>query len=272
MKCLILCGGRGVIDPESRQRVPKALQQVGGRPLVWHVMQIYATAGVREFVLALGEGGDAIRRHFLDLHFAGRDIEVHSGSGRIDYLAPGREDDWRIKFVDTGAHAGTGGRIARCRRYLEDADFYATYSDCLCDVDLAALAAHHRDRGHLVTVTGVQPTSRFGTFTATGDGHVTGYTENTRFIAHERYLNGGFMAMSPGVFEHLQVFNECNLEREVFARLAADGRVGVFAHEGYWQAVDTERDLEEVNRLFDANQRPWLPAAGGETAPILFRP
>ena len=257
MKCLILCGGRGVLDPDTRQRVPKAMQLIGGRPLVWHVMQSFATAGVREFVLALGEGGDLVRRHFIDLHHTGRDIEIHGGE--IAYLTPARHDDWRIKLVDTGLNAQTGSRVARCRRHLEDGDFYLTYSDCLCDVDLAALAERHRRGAHLITVTGVQPTSRFGTFTADAEGRVKGYTERTRFITSERFLNGGFMVVSPTALDRLQVLNECNLEREVFTALASEGLIGVFPHDGYWQAVDTERDLEEVNRLYAANSRPWLP-------------
>lgn len=257
MKVLILCGGRGLIDPETRQRIPKALLHVGGRPLIWHVMKIFATAGFNEFVLALGEGGDLIRRHFFYQHLEGRDLEIESGSGRVEYLGQNREEDWRIRMVDTGLNANTGSRIARSQRHLLVGDFFVTYSDCLCNVDLPSLVSAHRSSGKIVTVTGVQPSSRFGTFAITG-GEVSAYTTNTKLTSVGGYLNGGFMVMSQAIFEHLDVLNECNLEREVFSKLAAERQVGVFPHIGFWQAVDTERDLHSVSHLYMENKRPWL--------------
>lgn len=261
MKVLILCGGRGLIDPETRQRIPKALAQVGGRPLIWHVMKTFASVGFNEFVLALGEGGDTIRRHFFYQHLEGRDVEINSGSNRIEYLTRSGEEDWSIRMVDTGLNANTGSRIARCRRHIGNEDFFVTYCDCLCNVDLAALVASHQNSGKTVTVTGVQPSSRFGTFAMAGD-EVTGYTMDTKLTGVGGYLNGGYMVMSPGVFEHLDVFSECNLEREVFSKLAAGRQVGVFPHAGYWQAVDTERDLQMVTQLYLDNKRPWLSLGG----------
>lgn len=257
MNVLILCGGRGVIDPETRQRIPKAMMQVGGRPLLWHVMKIFAAAGHADFVLALGEGGEAIRRYCLHQHIEGRDIAFQSGSAKLEYLSRSAEENWQIKCVDTGLNAQTGSRIARCRRYLEGERFFVTYSDCLCNVDLAALLQSHQRGGKLVSVTGVQPGSRFGTF-ALSDGAVTGYSMDTKLAGVGGYLNGGFMVVEPGIFQHLDIVNECTLEREVFAQLAAARQVEVFPHTGYWQAVDTERDLQTVTRLYTENQRPWL--------------
>ncbi len=257
MKVVILCGGRGVIDPESRLRIPKALMQVGGRPLVSHVMNSFATAGFTEFVLALGEGGDAIRRHFYYQHIEGRDIEFSGGSGQFSYLTNAPEDNWQITCVDTGINAQTGCRVARCRRYVEREPFFVTYSDCLCNVNLQALIAFHRTNGSLLTATGVQPTTRFGTFAMESDV-VTGYSLETHVAGMGGYVNGGYMVMDPDIFEHLDVFNECTLEREVFTKLARLGLIGVFPHTGYWQAVDTERDLATVTKFYLGNQRPWL--------------
>lgn len=257
MKVIILCGGRGLIDPETRQRIPKALVQVGGRPLIWHVMKTFASAGFDEFILALGEGGDAIRRHFFYQHLEGRDVELDAGSNRIEYLTRSPEENWRIKLVDTGLNASTGSRIARCRRHVENEVFFVTYSDCLCNVNLALLAENHLANGKLVTVTGVQPSSRFGTFSIT-ESEVVGYNVETKLTGIGGYLNGGYMVMAPGIFDHLDVFSECNLERDVFTKLAALRKVGVFPHTGYWQAVDTERDLQLVTQLYLENKRPWL--------------
>lgn len=261
MKCVILCGGRGVIDPETRQRIPKALMQIGGRPLIWHVMKIFAAAGFDEFILALGEGGNAIRRHFFYQHLEGRDVELDSGSNRIEYLTRSAEENWRVKLVDTGLNASTGSRIARCRRHVENEVFFVTYSDCLCNVNLADLAAAHQASGKVVTVAGVQPSSRFGTFSMAGD-EVSGYTIDTKMTSVGGYLNGGYMVMNPEIFAHLDVFSECSLEREVFSKLASIREVGVFPHTGYWQAVDTERDLQMVTQLYLENKRPWLSLGG----------
>ena len=266
MNVVILCGGRGVIDPETRQRIPKALMQVGGRPLIWHVMKIFAAAGHEDFVLALGEGGDAIRRHFLYQHMEGRDIMLRSGSGAVEYLSHSNEENWRIKCVDTGLNAQTGSRIARCRRHLEGSSFFLTYSDCLCSVDLPALLQAHQRSGKLLTVTGVQPTSRFGTFAVSGE-QVTGYTPESKLVGIDGYLNGGFMVMEPGIFEYLDLLSECTLERETFAKLTEMRQIGVFPHSGYWQAVDTERDLQQVTRLYTENMRPWLSLQGGHSVP-----
>jgi glucose-1-phosphate cytidylyltransferase len=270
MNVVILCGGRGVIDPETRQRIPKALMQVGGRPLIWHVMKIFAAAGHEDFVLALGEGGDAIRRHFLHQHLEGRDLLLHSGSSKVEYLSRSNEENWRIKCIDTGLNAQTGSRIARCRRHLEGQRFFLTYSDCLCSVDLAALAQAHERSGKLLTVTGVQPTTRFGTFSVNG-GQVVGYNLESKLTGIGGYLNGGFMVMEPGIFDHLELVNECTLEREVFAKLVALQQAAVFPHDGYWQAVDTERDLQTVSRLYTENQRPWLSLNGGQSTPPVAR-
>lgn len=261
MRVLILCGGRGLVDPETRQRIPKALLQVGGRPLIWHIMKTFAMAGYNEFVLALGEGGDSIRRHFFYQHLEGRDVEVDSGTGRITYLSSSAEENWRIKMVDTGLNANTGSRIARCRRYLSGDEFFATYSDCLCNVSLRELIEAHRASRKVVTVTGVQPSSRFGTF-STHNGEVVSYTEETKMVGVGGYLNGGYMVMSQRILEHLDVLSECSLEREVFSKLAEEREVGVFPHAGFWHAVDTERDLQMVTELYLENKRPWLSLGG----------
>lgn len=168
MKCVILCGGRGVIDPETRQRIPKALMQIGGRPLIWHVMKTFAAAGFKYFILALGEGGNLIRQYFSYHHFYARDIALDTDSNQIEYLTQSAEENWHIKLVDTGLNASTGSRIARCHRYIVNQDFFVTYSDCLCNVNLAELVATHKASDKVITVTGVQPSSRFGTFSMSG--------------------------------------------------------------------------------------------------------
>ncbi len=246
-----------MIDPETRQRIPKALMRIGDRPVIWHVMKTFATAGHHDFILALGEGGDAIRRYFFNQHLNDGDVEFQIGSGRVEYLTPAPDCHWTVKCVDTGLHAQTGSRIARCLRYVEGEVFLTSYSDCLCDVSLKKLVAHHQSSGKVLTVTGVQPSSRFGMFVLQPDGSLS-YTQDTKLGGNNTYINGGFMVMSPEIFEHLNVFNECNLEQDTFSKLSACSKMGIYPHDGYWQAIDTERDIQLVTQLYLENKRPWL--------------
>lgn len=258
MKVLILCGGRGIFDIERRSRIAKGMMMIGNRPVLWHIMKCFSTYGHNEFVLALGEGSEEIRRYFLDYRLSSSDIEIDVAGQKTEILNPAPGENWRIKVVDTGIGAQTGSRISRCRRYIGGERFFTTYADCLCSVNLDQLVEFHGKRGKLLTVTGVQPTSRFGTFFCDG-GNVTGYSLNTKMTGINGYVSGGFMVMEPGIFNYVESFNESNLEREVFEKLAEQKQVSVFAHDGYWQPVDTERDLIFLNHLYDHNQRPWLP-------------
>lgn len=259
MKVLILCGGRGVIDPERRTRIPKSMLIIGNRPVLWHVMKSFAIFGHNEFVLALGEGGEEIRNYFLNYSLYSGDTEVALAGQKNQALNSVVTEDWKIKLVDTGLGAQTGSRIARCRRYIGDERFFVTYSDCLCSVNLDLLVRFHEKQRKLVTVTGVQPTSRFGTFFCEGD-NVTRYSLDTKMSGIGGYVNGGFMLMESGVFGYVEPFNECNLEREVFEKLAIQKQVAVYPHGEYWHAVDTERDVILLNQQYNQNRRPWLPA------------
>jgi glucose-1-phosphate cytidylyltransferase len=259
MKVLLFCGGRGFIDPETRLRIPKCMARIGERPLLWHVMNAFATFGHRTFVLALGTGSETIRDFFLEYGSHWRDVEVSLANRGVKYLDRIVEEDWTVQMVDTGREAMTGGRIARCRRYLDGERFLLSYSDCLCNVDLFSLVAAHAARENIVmTVTGVRPPSRFGTFFVEGQ-RVTRYSLESRLAGVGGYIHGGFMVAEPSIFQYVEPLNECNLEVEVFSRLAQEGKVAVFPHEGYWQPVDGERELLILNEQYRKNIRPWLP-------------
>ncbi|MCX6065061.1 MAG: glucose-1-phosphate cytidylyltransferase [Chloroflexi bacterium] len=258
MKVLILCGGRGIIDTESRIRIPKGMVNIGERPTLWHIMKTFSTYGHNEFVLALGEGGQFIRDYFIDYRRTSQNVEISLSTGSFETLNPIPGEDWRIKLIDTGRNALTGSRIARCRRYLEDGSFIISYSDCLCDVSITNLLAFHRSKEKIITITGVQPPSRFGTFFSE-NSQVTGYTSQGKLVGKGGYINGGYMVAEPSLFDFLSPYNESSLEEEVFSQLAKDGQVAIFPHAGYWQAIDTERDIFMLNDLYKNNQRPWLP-------------
>lgn len=259
MKVLILCGGRGVVDAERRCRIPKGMLLVGNRPVLWHVMKTFSIYGHNEFVLALGEGGEEIRDYFLNYRLYSGDVEVALTGQTSEVLDCVATENWNIKMVDTGIGAQTGSRIARCRRYLDNELFLVSYSDCLCSVNLEQLLRFHQQHGKPLTVTGVQPTSRFGTFFCE-EGQVTRYSLETKMTGIGGYVNGGFMVFDPSVFDFIETFSECSLEREVFERLAAAKKVAVCPHNGFWQAVDTERDVALLTQQYNQNQRPWLPS------------
>jgi glucose-1-phosphate cytidylyltransferase len=258
MRVLLLCGGRGLIDWENRRRIPKGMARIGERPLLWHVMSTFAAFGHRDFVLALGDGGEIIRRFFLGYDKQWRDIEVSLAGGSVEYLDRINEEDWRVQLIDTGREASAGARIARCRRYLGDEPFLLSYSDCLCNVDLTALVAFHCARGKVLTITGVRPPFRFGTFLVE-EGQVISYSLEARLAGVGGHINGGYMVAEPELFRYVEPLNECNLEVEVFSRLAREGKVAIYAHDGYWQPIDGERDLLMLNEQYARNSRPWLP-------------
>ncbi len=261
MNVLLLCGGRGIIDPESRRRIAKGMVMIGDRPALWHVMKSFATYGHKNFILALGEGGHDIRCYFLQYHLHSHDIQVDLANPAPKQLNSTQEEDWTVKFVDTGLDAQTGGRIVRCARYIDDPNFLVSYSDCLCNVNINAVIDYHTQSRAVLTVTGVRPPSRFGTFVLE-NRKVTGYSLDARLSGMGGYVNGGFMVASKQLLNYLEPYNESNLERDTFARLVSEGNVAVYPHDGYWQSIDTERDIQLLNHLYSANQRPWLPSPG----------
>ncbi len=259
MKVLILCGGRGIIDPSLYLRISKAMISIGGKPLIWHVMKSYSIFGYNDFVLALGEGGDAVRDYFLNYKKMEHDIKIKVSSGKVNYLNTIQEEDWEVTLVDTGSDAHTGSRVSRCHRYLGDERFFLTYCDCLCNVRIDDLEKFHRSSGTVLTVTGVQPHSRFGTFHMNSENNqVTHYDPAARLTGKGGYINGGFMVCEAEIFNYVDVYNESSIEQEVFQKLAQENKVSVFPHHDFWYAVDTERDINYLNGLYALNQRPWL--------------
>ena len=228
---MILCGGRGTRLQEHTASIPKPLVEIGGLPIVWHVIRIYATQGMRRFVLATGYKGELIER------FVGE----HAWPDSVD-----------VECVDTGLDTPTGGRILALRDRLADEPFFATYADGVADVGLERLAEFHRDHGALATMTVVRPELQFGVTELDGDGHVLGFHEKPR---SEHWINGGFFCFQPGVHEYLSA--DSVLEREPLERLATDGELRAFRHEGFWDCMDTYKDAVALNDLWTAGSPPW---------------
>ena len=229
---VILCGGRGTRLQERTQSIPKPLVEIGGQPIVWHVVQIYAVQGLRRFVLATGY------KH-----------ERHGGVRCAGSTGPRASTS---SACDTGLDTPTGGRIKLLEQRMGDAPFFATYGDGVADVDLAALYRFHRDHGGLATMTVVRPLLQFGVTELDGDGVVSGFHEKPR---SEHWINGGFFCFEPGVFAYLD--RSSVLEREPLEGLAADGHLRAYRHTGFWECMDTYKDAVELNDLWGEGRAPW---------------
>jgi glucose-1-phosphate cytidylyltransferase len=252
-KVVLLCGGLGTRMREETEYRPKPMVEVGGRPLLWHIMKLYAAHGLSEFVCCLGYRGDMIKRYFLDYHALRSDVTVSLATGSVSYGTPELED-WTVSLVDTGEHAMTGARVKRVEAHLGDSDiFLCTYGDGVADVDVPALVDFHRSHGRAATVTGVHPPSRFGELVRDGDA-VTRFAEKP---AGESLISGGFFVFDRSVLDRLSADDACVLEREPLEGLAADGELCVYRHDGYWQCADTVRDVEVLRGLWDRGEAPW---------------
>ena len=228
---VILCGGRGTRLQEHTQSIPKPLVEIGGRPILWHVMRIYAAQGLTRFLLATGYKGELVER-FVAAERWPEGIEV--------------------RCVDTGVDTPTGGRIERLAEHLEGDPFCATYADGVADVDLRALVAHHGAHGDLATVTVVRPELQFGIAELNGDGRVRGFREKPR---SEHWVNGGFFCFEPRALDYIG--EDSVLEREPLERLAADGQLHAFHHEGFWDCMDTYKDAVLLNDIWSRGEAPW---------------
>jgi glucose-1-phosphate cytidylyltransferase len=254
-KVVILCGGRGTRLREETEFRPKPLVPVGDRPILWHVMKIYAQAGYTDFILALGYKGEMIKQYFLDYDLLNSDFTLDLGTRQIERLATTHEDgDWRITFVDTGLETMTGGRLRRLERLLAGEPFFMlTYGDGVADLDVQAVVDFHAHSGRSVVVTGVRPIARFGELVVRGD-QVARFAEKP--VSSDAWINGGFFVMTPKVFRYLRD-DQSILEREPLERLAQDGELAVFKHPGYWQCMDTVRDMESLNEQWASGKAPW---------------
>jgi glucose-1-phosphate cytidylyltransferase len=253
MKVVILAGGLGTRLSEETEVRPKPMVEVGGRPILWHIMKHYTAQGFGEFCVALGYKGDVIKRFFVDLATLRGSMTVDLSDGSISRAAEERED-WTVHLVETGQDTNTGGRVGRLRDRLRDETFMLTYGDGVGTVDLRALLAFHREHGKLATVTAVRPPSRFGGLDFREDGAVH-FTEKPQM--GEGWINGGFMVLEPQVLDLIDG-DATSFEADTLERLAAEGELRAFTHEGFWQAMDTLREVRFLRSLWDRGEAPWV--------------
>lgn len=254
MKAIILCGGRGMRLQEETEFRPKPLIPIGGRPILWHIMKTYAHHGFREFVLCLGYRGEMIKDYFLNYEAISSNFTIRLGHRHsLDYNDAHKEQDFTITLADTGLETMTGGRIKRVEKYIEENTFMMTYGDGVADIDIQALMEYHHQHGRLATVTVVHPFSRFGMLALDDNSAVLSFAEKPQM---EEWISAGFFVFNRKVFDYLKG-DDCVLEREPLERLAGEGELMAYKHNGFFYAMDTYRDYKFLNELWDSGQTPW---------------
>jgi glucose-1-phosphate cytidylyltransferase len=256
---VILCGGMGTRLREASEKLPKPLVDIGGKPILWHIMKLYGNAGFRRFVLCLGYKGDLVKRWFLDYRASTSDFTLHMADGhRQEFHNSHGDENWEVTFAETGLLSGTGARLRRVAPYLDGCQtFLATYGDGIGDIDFDALLTTHDEGGRTGTVTGVRPSSRYGEMHVDeAAGCVTEFNEKP--TRADGWVSGGFFVFERSfVDDYLDDDPELLLERRPLQQLAADNQLSVHRHEGFWMGMDTFRDWTELNALWDAGEAPW---------------
>jgi len=252
VKVVILAGGLGTRLAEETEVKPKPMVEVGGQPILWHIMKHYAHFGMKEFFVALGYKGEVIKRYFLDYYRLDGNLTIDFSSGEVEMR--GKEyKDWILHLMDTGQGTDKGGRIKRLEPWLRDGTFMLTYGDGVANVDLRALLEFHLSHGRIATVTAVRPPARFGGLTFDGE-LVVDFTEKPQI--GEGWINGGFIVFEPEVFGYLDG-DDSALEADAMERLAADGQLAAYRHDRFWQCMDTLRDKHLLEALWQKGQAPW---------------
>lgn len=254
MKVVILCGGQGTRLREETEYRPKPLLEIGGRPILWHIMKIYAQAGFRDFVLCLGYRGQMIKEYFLNYEAMNNDFTICLGQQqRIAYHNAHAEQDFNVTMADTGLETMTGGRVSIVKKFIDDDNFMVTYGDGVADLDVRAVFDFHMSHGRVATVTSVRPTSRFGILDLSEKGEVRGFVEKPQL---DGWANAGFLVFNRRIFDYLSG-ESCILEREPLEQLAREGELMTYRHEGFFYAMDTYREYLYLNDLWTSGRAPW---------------
>jgi len=252
VKVVLLAGGLGTRLREETEYRPKPMVEIGGRPIIWHIMKNFSHFGLEDFVIAAGYRGEVIKDYFLNFRGRSQDFTVSLSTGDVAYHAAHYDEtDWTVTVADTGKDTMTGGRVKRAARYTEGR-FMVTYGDGLADVNIDQLMAFHESHGRLATVTTTRPSTRFGVLDLGPDGVVERFREKPQADGH---VNAGFFVFEPEVLEYLD--DECVLEREPLERLAADRQLMAYEHTGFWQPMDTFREFQMLNEMWDSGDAPW---------------
>ncbi len=251
MKAVILAGGLGTRLSEETQLKPKPMVEVGGKPILWHIMKIFSSHGVNDFIVCCGYKGYVIKEYFANYFLHVSDVTFDMRKNQME-VHQSSSEDWRVTLIDTGESSGTGGRLKRVREFLGDEDFCFTYGDGVADVNITELIAFHKEMGTLATMTTIQPPNRFGVLDFNGK-KISGFKEKP---SDGGWVNGGFFVLSPSVIDYIDG-DEVMWEAAPLEKLVALNQLSAFKHNGFWQAMDTLRDNKLLNTLWDEQRAPW---------------
>ena len=253
MKVVILAGGLGTRLSEETSLKPKPMVEIGGMPIIWHIMKLYSHYGYHDFIICLGYKGYVIKEYFANYFLHMADVTIDMSKNDI-HVHRRHAEPWRITLVNTGAETMTGGRVKRIAEYVGSETFMMTYGDGVADINVERLVQTHQEYGLLATVTAVQPTGRFGSLNITDNNRVAGFQEKPQ--GDGGWINGGFFVLEPAVFDYI-TGDETIWEREPLEMFAAEGQLSAYYHSGYWKPMDTLRDKNELEQLWQAKKAPW---------------
>ncbi len=252
MKVAILAGGIGSRLSEETVIKPKPMVEIGGYPILWHIMMIYSAQGFKDFVIALGYKGEVIKKYMVDYCSLNSNLSVNTKSGKV-MIHDGQRLDWNVDLIDTGIKTQTGGRVKRLQPFLEGETFMLTWGDGVSNIDIKKLLEFHKSHGKIATITAVRPPARFGHLQFNGD-RVVQFTEKPQTA--EGWINGAFFVLEPEVFDYIDS-DKTHFEKEPLERLSADGQLMAYKHEDFWQCMDTLRDKVLLERLWNSGDPPW---------------
>ncbi len=253
MKVVILAGGLGTRISEESHLKPKPMVEIGEKPILWHIMKYYSAFGFHEFIICCGYKQHVIKEWFADYYLHNSDVTFDLANNRME-VHNNYSEPWKVTLVDTGLYTMTGGRIRRIREYVKDEPFMMTYGDGVCDVDLEALKAYHESHGKTATITTVNIGQVKGVLEVDGNGSVTSFREKDE--SDGSLINGGFMVLNPEIFDYLEG-DDTIFEQGPMQRLAAEGQLKSFYHDGFWQCMDTQREMKKLEELWQSGKAPW---------------
>ncbi|MBM6761412.1 glucose-1-phosphate cytidylyltransferase [Megamonas hypermegale] len=253
MKVVLLAGGLGTRISEESQYKPKPMIEIGGKPILWHIMKEYSNYGYNEFIICAGYKQHLIKNYFANYYLQGSDITFDFSNGNTLKIHNNNVEPWKVTIVDTGLNTMTGGRIKRIKDYVNNETFMLTYGDGVCDVNINELEKFHRSHGKICTLTAVKPEGRFGILDLV-DNNVMSFREKNK--QDVGYINGGYMVLEPEIFEYIDNDNT-TFEKEPLEKIADNGQLMAYKHNGFWQCMDTLRDKIKLEKLWDENKAPW---------------
>jgi len=257
MKVVILAGGYGTRIRDVADDIPKPMIKIGSYPILWHIMKTYAAFGFKDFIICLGYKGESIKDFFLNYEARTRDFQITLGRNRdIQYLNNHDQLGWQVSLIDTGLHAMTGARLAKLKNIIGDENFMFTYGDGVCDVNIQQLVDFHKQHGKILSVTGVRPPGRFGEIKIDDNGKVLEFNEKPQATAGR--ISGGYFVSNVGLFDYLNDNEDLVFEQEPMKKLVADNQLMMFKHDGFWQPMDTSRDYQLLNKLYENGEAPWV--------------